>query len=201
MGESLDRRLWNVSLGLLALMLSGVLALVAALALGWNSPYPRRAPDWRAPNLPLRLAARPEESTVVLLGDSSGDFALEVGAIPHSGPDFNGYGLVYRAQDADNYRVFAIGSDGYYAVLRVEGPDEVALVEWQQFPHINRGSQANRLRVTCVGPTCRFAINDEHAVTVEDDTLLAGDVGVWVHSFERDTVALDFLALRMWLEE
>lgn len=200
MGEFVDHRLWNIFLGLLTLMLTGALVLIVALALGWNSPYPRRAPDWQAPDLPLQLEARPNEFSVALLERESGDFTLEVEAIPRSGPDFNGYGLVYRAQDADHYGVFAVGSDGYYAILRVVGDEEVALVDWQQFPHIRRGRQANRLRVACVGPTCRFAINDEHVVTVEDDTWLSGDVGLWVRGFERESVTVQFLALRMWLE-
>ena len=201
MGEAVDRWLWNTSLGLLTLMLTGALVLIVALALGWNSPNPRRTPDWQAPNLPLQMEARPEESTVLLLGGHRDEFALEVEAIPYSGPDFNGYGLVYRALDAGHYTVFAIGSDGYYAILRVDGQEEVALVEWQQFPHIKRGRQANRLRATCEGPTCRFAINDEHAVTVEDASWLRGDVGIWVRSFEGEAVTVDFLSLRMWLED
>jgi len=142
----------------MTLVLAGALALIVALALGWNSPRPIRTPDWH----------------------------------------FNGYGLVYRAQDVANHYVFAVGSDGYYAVLQVTGDEETVLVDWQQFPHVRRGQQANRLCVACAGLTCQLYINDEYATTVRNDTRLAGDVGLWVQSLgDRDTV-VQFTSARVW---
>ncbi len=191
------RWLWRGGLGLITLTLAGALALIIALALGWNSPRLTRPPDWAAPGLPLDLQASPDETTTSLLAHPSGDFALEVEAIPLSGSDFNGYGLIYRAQDPAHYYAFAAGSDGYYAVLRVAGDEETPLVDWQQFPHVRRGRQANRLRVECAGATCRFYINDEYAATVEDGTWLTGDVGLWVRGFGED-VAVRFVNVRGW---
>ena len=136
---------------------------------------------------------------MALLGYSGSDFALESEAVPLSGPDFNGYGLVYRAQDAAHYYAFAVGADGYYGVMRVEGDEETALVDWQQFPHVLRGRQANRLRVACSGAACRFYINDEYATTIEDDTWLAGDVGLWVRGFGDGDVVVEFLSARVWV--
>ena len=195
------RWLWNGALGLMALVLAGGLALIVALALGWNNPRPTRPPDWQAPGLPLRLEAASDRAAVTLLEWPSTDFTLEGEAVPFSGPEFNGYGLVYRAQDKAHHYTFAIGSDGYYAVLRVAEDEETVLVEWQQFPHVRRGEQANRLRVTCGGPTCRFYENDEYATATEDGTWLAGDVGLWVRSFGDETVAVQLLDLHVWAEE
>jgi len=188
--------LWRGALGLAALALGGTLALVVALALGWNSPGPTRPSDWQAPDLGLK--APPNGTTVSLLGYPSSDFTLEVEATPLSGPDFNAYGLIYRAQDATHYYAFAVGSDGYYAVLRVAEGEEAELVSWQQFPHIRRGRQTNRLRVACAGRTCRFYVNDEYAATVKDDTWLAGDVGLWARGFGDGNVAVQFLNARVW---
>ena len=193
-----SRWLWRVTLGLLALVVAGALVLIVALALGWNSPRPTRAHDWGATGLPLDLKASQNETTTSLLGHPSGDFTLEVEAIPFSGPDFNGYGLVYRAQDSARYYVFAVGGDGYYAVLRVAGDEETALVDWQQFPHVHRGQQPNRLRVICEGHACHCYVNDEYAATVEDDTWLMGDVGLWVRSFGDEDVAVRFLNVCAW---
>jgi hypothetical protein len=197
-----DKRLWRSALGAMTLVLTGALVLIIVLALGWNSPRPTRPPDWQAPNLPLHLTAAPGETTVSLLAHPCDDFTLEIEATPLSGPNsgFDGYGLVYRAQDAANYYAFAIGSDGYYAVLQVAGDEETVLVDWQQFPHVRRGKQANRLHVACAGPTCQLYINDEYATTVEDDTWLAGDVGLWVRSFEDVGVSVRFVAASVWLE-
>lgn len=194
------RWLWSSVLGLMALALAGGSALIVALALGWNSPRPTRPPDWQAPALPPGLEAASNKVVVSLLGHPGDNFVLEVEAVPLAGPDFNGYGLVYRAQDSAHYYAFAVGSDGYYAVLRVAGDEETALVDWQQFPHVRRGRQTNRLRVACAGATCYFYINDEYATTVEDDTWLRGDVGLWVRGFGDERVAVRFLNARAWAE-
>jgi hypothetical protein len=201
MANEIDRRLWQAVLGLLILVLMGMLALIVALALGWNSPRPTRPPDWQAPDLPRTLVASPNETTVSLLGHPSSDFTLEVEATPHSGLDLDGYGLVYRAQDTANYYAFAVGSDGYYAILRVQGGQETELVGWQQFPHIRRGEHANRLRVTCVGTTCHFTINDERTISIQDETWITGDVGLWVHSFGNGDVTVQFSRAFVWLGE
>ncbi len=195
-----DKRLWRSALGLMTLTLAAALVLIVALALGWNSPHPTRSPDWQAPGFPLRLEAASDETMVSLLEHPSTDFTFEGEVTPLSGPDLNGYGLVYRAQDVANYYAFAIGSDGYYAVLRVAGGEETALVDWQQFPHVQRERQANRLRVTCTGSICRFYINDEYATTIEDITWLAGDVGLWVRSFQETDVVVQFVNVRAWAE-
>jgi hypothetical protein len=194
------RWLWSSGLGLMTLALVTALILIIALTLGWNNPRPGRPPDWQAPNLPLYLEAGANEIAVSLLEHPSGNFTFEAEAIPLFGPDLNGYGLIYRAQDAAHYYAFAIGSDGYYAVLRVEGDEEAALVDWQQFPHVRRGRQANRLRVTCAGPTCRFYVNDEYTAAVEDDTWLTGDVGLWARGFEDEGVVVQFTNARVWSE-
>jgi hypothetical protein len=195
----MSRWLWRGAVGLMVLILAVGLALVVALLLGLNSPRPARPPDWQAAGLPLALEAAPNEAALELLGQSYDNFTLEIEAAPLSGPGFNGYGLIYRAQDDVHYYAFAVGSDGYYAVLQVDGDEETPLVAWQQFPHVHRGVGANRLRVACAGTTCRFYINDEYATTVEDGTWLAGDVGLWVHSFAGEVVAVQFEGARVWL--
>ena len=204
------RWLWYTVVGGLALVLAGALGLIIALSLGWNDPRPSGPPDWQAAGLPRRLEAPPDSTAIELLGYSprpdSGSgttsgldgFIFQAIAAPVAGPEFNGYGLVYRAQDATHYSVFAVGSDGYYAVLRVVGDEEAPLVEWQQFPHIRRGRLANRLRVECAGPACEFYINDEYATTVEDDTWLQGDFGLWVRSFEEEPVEAEFTTIGVW---
>jgi hypothetical protein len=185
--------------GLVTAALAAALLLIAALALGWNDPRPRRAPDWEDPGQPRRLGAAANETTVMLLGQPGGDLTFEVIAIPLSGPDsgFYGYGLVYRAQDPTHYYAFAVGGDGYYAILRVDESEEIPLVTWQQFPHIDRHRQENRLRVSCAGAECDFTINDEYATTVVDDTWLRGDVGLWARGFN-EAISVEFRSARVW---
>jgi hypothetical protein len=198
----MNRWLWRGGVGLLILILTVGLALVVALLLGLNTPRPIRSPDWQAGDLPITLEAPPNTTAVRLMERSYNDFTLEVETIPLSGPDsgFNGYGLVYRAQDNTHYYAFAVGDDGYYAVLQIEGEEEVALVDWQQFPHVQRGIQTNRLRVACAGTTCRFYINDEYATIVEDAAWLEGNVGLWARSSEKEPVSLQFESVRVWVK-
>lgn len=179
-----------------------VLGLVGALALGWNSPRPSRSPDWEAPALPRRLDIVPGEVFLSLLDRSEGDFTFELVALPLAGPDsgLTSYGLVYRAQDARHYYAFSVGADGYYAVARREGETVTFLMPWQQFPHIRRGRQPNRLLVTCKGPSCVFRINDEYAATVQDKTWLSGDVGYWAQSAE-DEIVLQLRGARLWTSD
>jgi hypothetical protein len=170
--------------------------------MGWNNPRPGGRPDWEDPTLPRCLSAAPNRTALALLNQSHSDFTFELIARPLAGPEsgFSGYGLVYRAQDSAHHYVFAVGADGYYAVLRVEGSEEISLVPWQQFPHIGRGRQLNRLRVTCTGTSCDFTINDELAATVEDDVWLAGDIGLWARGFEEETV-VQFHSARLWISD
>ncbi len=186
---------------ILALALAALLSitLITALALGWNDPRPRQPADWTDPTLPRRLEAGANGTTLSLLDRPAGDFTFEILAQPIAGPEsgFYGYGLAYRAQDTRRYYAFAVGGDGYYAVLRVDGDEEIPLVPWQQFPHVRRGRQPNRLRATCAGAVCEFAINDEYAATVEDETWLSGDVGLWARGFD-EGVAFRFAAARLW---
>jgi hypothetical protein len=174
------------------------LILISVLALGWNSPGPTQPSDWQPAELPIRLDASPEHTTSKLLGWKSADFELEVQARLQCSPGLVGYGVIYRAQDASHYYTFAVSSDGYYAVLRMAGSEELPLAEWQQFPHIRRGQQVNRLRVACSGPICQFYVNDEFATTIEDRAWLQGNVGLWVRSSGDQEVSAQFLDVRAW---
>ncbi len=183
---------------LIAILLVAV-PLIVALALGWNDPRPPQPADWSGPTLPRRMTARPDSAAVSLFDQRVTDFTFEILARPVSGPSsgFYGYGLVYRAEDRGRYYAFAVGGDGYYAVLRVDGEGEVSLIPWQQFPHIRRGFQENRLRLTCAGAVCDLTINDEYAATVEDGTALSGHVGILVIAFD-DPVTVEFSSAALW---
>ncbi len=197
MDGSAGARWYAAGKAALAAAFAGALALIIALGSGWNSPRPRRPPDWEAEGVPITVTASAGETAVVLLTGPVADFILEVEAQPLAGPEFNGYGLVYRAQGRERYCAFAVGSDGYYAVLRVDEGAAVELSPWQQFPHVRRGREGNRLRVECRGAECRFYINDEYAVAVEERRWGRGGLGLWGRAFDGDAAIL-FRAVRLW---
>jgi len=190
--------LWRGTLLLATLLLAAGVALAMALGAGWNSPRPSPLPDWCLPS-PLLLEVSPSaERTAHLLAWSHRDLVVEVVATPRQGADFNGYGLIFRAQGLERYTVFAIGSDGYLAVLRVDGEEETPLLDWQQFPHIRRGRAANRLRLACVADECQFWVNDEYVGSLAADWGEGDQVGLWARRFEGGTVQVSFAECAVW---
>ena len=168
---------------------SGLL-LIAALALGWNTPRPDRPPDRRGLKHPFDLFIPAGKERLFLLGSFERDGIVEAEFVHLAGPTsgFDAYGLVYRARDEDNYWVFAIGSDGYCSILAVTSGTKRELFPWQQFPHIRRGDGTNQLRVSCVGEACRFYINDEYLTTLTSAGAAGKKFGVWGHSPMDETV-------------
>ena len=88
------------------------------------------------------------------------DFDVIVQANQSGGPDNNGFGLLFRHQNNDNYYAFLISGDGYYQVTRrLEGVDDV-VSDWAPLAGIHQGQAANTLRVIGQGDTFTFLIND-----------------------------------------
>jgi hypothetical protein len=183
---------------LATLLLAAGVALAIALGAGWNSPRPSPLPNWRLPSPLLLEVSPPAERTAHLLGWSHREFVAEVVATPRQGSDFNGYGLIFRAQGPEQYAVFAIGSDGYLAVLRVDGEEEVPVLDWQQFPHVRRGRAANRLRLACAADECQFWVNDEYVGSLAADWGDAGQVGFWARRFDGRAVQVSFADGAVW---
>jgi hypothetical protein len=176
---------------------TGAIALLGALRAGWNDPRPATPPDWQA-GAPHILSASAEAARAIdLLERPPGAFTFEAVATVQSGADFNGYGLVFHAQDAAHYTAFAVGSDGYLSVLTVSGEEETELLAWQAFPHIRRGAGPNRLRVSCAEGTCRFWINDEVVAALPDEGG-GGEVGLWVRWYEGARVVVEFSNVATW---
>jgi hypothetical protein len=140
------------------------------------------------------------------------DFDLIVNATQVAGPDDNGYGVIFRHQDNQNYYVLMISGDGYYQVLRrLEGVDEV-LSDWAPTPVIQQGQATNAVRVVAQGDTFTFFINDEqvplcptlwHPVSGDcvdaeptmqlvDDSFSQGRIGLAARSFDDSGVVISF---------
>ena len=214
--------LWWGNLGLLIVGGLVGLGLVVALALGWRSPTPFRAPDWTVKSstwqwhgdgaatitdtgYQLHLSqpgqqawAIPTHGTQAAAVQPVDDFDLEldIHALTPSADD--GYGLLYRYQNPDNFYLFAVGSDGYYTIAVLQEGTLVPLRDWQQWPHVHRGAAANRLRVRCKASTCRFYINGEFTAEVTDDTFLAGGIGLWGQTFSGTALEVVFEEMRLW---
>ncbi len=121
------------------------------------------------------------------------DFTFEVDAAPLEGPDDNGYGLVVRRVDDDNFYSLQISGDGYFIVQKRAKGQWINLTgDWQAGPAIHLGQQANHLRVTCQGNRLTFFVNDEQLTQVTDGEFARGDIGVIASTFAEHGVHVAF---------
>ncbi len=120
------------------------------------------------------------------------DFVLEVDATPLAGPDDNGYGVVFRYVDRENFYYFEISSDGYYQ-LRSNYEDEwVHLIDWVETDAINLGKQRNHITVVARGNQFEFQINGQTVATFEDDSFASGSFGMAVSTRDEGGVHVAF---------
>lgn len=90
------------------------------------------------------------------------DFDVRVRTQSVEGPENNGFGVVFREQDPNNFYTFLISSDGYYRVVRSLSGEEKELSTWIETPHVNTGIGAeNNLRVVGSGDQFQFFVNDQ----------------------------------------
>lgn len=206
--------LWQSSIILLAMVLAGGLALVAALALGWRSPTPRRAPDWLGDDLAWRQRgaglvtatrdgyqmrlSQPDQRSWIIADQPFANFDLEIDTRAMAANQDVGYGVLFRYQDPENFYLFAIGNDGYYSIALVHDGDLAPLRAWQQWPHVHRGESTNRLRVQCNGVFCRFFINGEFTAEINANTFRTGRVGLWAQNFSNDSLDVVYENIRLW---
>jgi len=125
-------------------------------------------------------------------GLSFGDFVLEVEATQVEGPDDNQYGVLYRYVDTDNFYLFTVSGDGYYAVAKYQDDEPEMLLEWTSSPIINLGQRTNNLAVVAAGSHFGFYINGEHVADVTDQSFPEGDIGVMAGSFDEPGVLIHF---------
>jgi hypothetical protein len=149
-----------------------------------------------------RFTLRAQEANRVVLATSElslTDLAVQVRAVPLSGPADAGYGLVVRHRGPDEFVALLIGADGYIAVGQMSGGTWRWRAPWQQWPHIKRGLAENLLRAECRADRCRFYVNDEFAFEI-DAVPAEGRVGPAVWSPEANRFAAVFRDWRVWAQ-
>ena len=90
------------------------------------------------------------------------DFDLSVDAQAVDGDLDNGFGVIFRQKDRENFYSFLISSDGFYRVMRRVDGEPRTLSNWHPSPYIVQNIGAlNRLRVVGQGDQFQFFINDQ----------------------------------------
>lgn len=125
------------------------------------------------------------------------DAIIKAEASQISGPNDNAYGLICRYQNEENFYVFLVSGDGYYAIGKYQsGADTVIyLTENQQFQSsevINMGVASNQLEARCIGNQLSLIVNGVPLITVTDPTFVIGDIGLAASTLQPGTGIIQF---------
>ena len=156
-------------------------------------------------------AAAVEEGVVRLTTSQPGPFwwtnpgrnfdnvIITVQARQASGPDNNAFGVICRYQSPENFYVFLISGDGYYAIGKYQsGTDQITYLTGDGQYHyifsdaINQGVATNQMRVSCVNNELSLTVNGIPLPAVTDPTFVTGDIGLGVSAFEVGTAVIEF---------
>lgn len=214
--------LWRTATWGLVAALAAVLALSGALALGladppragplaWQDDFKQGAQRWSlSPPVGGTLEAAggalvaglpgAEDSgapqTMGLTPAPDGDYTLEVAGAAVTGETAAAYGLVFDWQDSQNYSAVFMDGNGYAEAYHQVGAQRQTLFEWQQWPHILYGTDANRVRVDVRGQALTLRINDELLAT-GPRAAARGQLGPAARS--RAAARVVFSWVRLWI--
>jgi hypothetical protein len=108
------------------------------------------------------------------------DFTLEMKGRYESGPQGNGYGVVFRYADSSNFYFFIVTPDGKWGLGRYLKGALSGLVLLTADSAILKGKTPNTLRVVARGPNFTFSVNGKQVGTFTDSSHSAGTVGVFM---------------------
>jgi uncharacterized repeat protein (TIGR02543 family) len=109
------------------------------------------------------------------------NFVLEVETWLIGGTDDNWHLVICRLQDDDNYYDFGISADGYYAIIKWIGGDQVPLTGSTPIysTYINQGVGAvNLIHIECIGNSLSLSVNGHLLEEVTDTTFTGGDIAL-----------------------
>jgi hypothetical protein len=137
-------------------------------------------------------------------GQNFDDQIITAEARQVEGPNDNAYGLICRYQNEENFYLFLISGDGYYAIGKYQsGSAEVEYLtvdqQFQPSDAINQGNATNRIEASCIGNELSLAVNGLALVTVTDPTFVTGDIGVAASTLQPGTSLIEFDSIRVRL--
>jgi hypothetical protein len=127
-------------------------------------------------------------------GQAYGDVQIEVDATRLAGPVYNRFGLICRFQDMDNFYIFIISSDGYYAIGKIKN-GTVSLLGQEMMAYsdfIQKSGGTNHLRFDCIGNTLTGTVNGQVLAITNDADFSGGDAGLLTGSFDESGVKVSF---------
>lgn len=98
--------------------------------------------------------------------------------------------LAFHYQDENNYYLFSVSNDGYYALEVQRDGEWTYLINWTESPEID--AVRNALRVETSDNQIALYVNDMFLEETIDDTFTSGDVALAVVSFEEAPASVRF---------
>ena len=129
---------------------------------------------------------------------NAGDFLYTADATFVSGPRDNGYGLIFRQVDNQNFYFFGISADGHWRFDRAQAGALVTLVDWTPTSAIDKNSMTDYLLVRAVGSSFSFFINGVKVGAYVDGTFSAGNIGVAVSTGDLGASHIAFDNVQVW---
>jgi hypothetical protein len=130
-------------------------------------------------------------------GYDAANLSIEVEAQQVSGPLDGMYGVIVREQQETDFYLFALASDGTFAVLRSVNEEWLTLFDWTESQVVKPLGEVNHLKVECVGATMRFTVNDALLAEVTDDALASGNVGLLAETTDEGAMEVRFDNVRV----
>ena len=105
--------------------------------------------------------------------------------------------MICRYQNEQNYYVFLISGDGYYAIGKFEtGLNEIRYIsgqgEYQFSEQIRQGQVENDIQVECVGNQLTLIVNGVTLESVTDSAFSTGNIGLGVTTFQEGGAIVRF---------
>ena len=123
------------------------------------------------------------------------DVRIEVDASKTAGPDTNGFGIICRYSDTDNFYKLIVTSDGYAGISKVSSGTVTVISasdgKLQTVNNINKGTASNHIRADCIGSTLTLYVNGNQVATASDSTVSGSDTGLFAQTY--DTGGVDIL--------
>jgi tetratricopeptide (TPR) repeat protein len=183
-----------------------------AFSLAWQDDFSTPERDWgetsdlqsvkRFENGQYHISVNASELFIwSTAGQDLADFIVEIEATQVSGPNDNGYGLLFRFQDDQHFYRFDISGDGFYLLSKRLENQWVTLVDWTESPFIHKGQATNRLKVICQSSQISLYVNDRHLTDFSDVSYSHGDIGLFAGTLSQGGVHISFDNLKVWAPE